>query len=85
MPDVDLRMPDLGLPAGSVRVSLWLVDKGATVAAGDRVLELVADGVTVDLSAPSDGTLKRTLVAEDDPVEVGLRLAVFATDTNDSA
>jgi 2-oxoglutarate dehydrogenase E2 component (dihydrolipoamide succinyltransferase) len=80
MPDVPLLMPDLGLPAGSVRVSLWLVEKGATVSAGDRVVELVADGVTVDLSAPVDGVLKRTLVAEDDPVEAGSRLAIFAGD-----
>jgi pyruvate/2-oxoglutarate dehydrogenase complex dihydrolipoamide acyltransferase (E2) component len=77
MPNVDLTMPDLGLPAGGVRVSLWLVDVGSAVSAGDRVVELVADGVTVDLSAPVDGVLKKTLVAEDDPVEPGRRLAIF--------
>jgi pyruvate/2-oxoglutarate dehydrogenase complex dihydrolipoamide acyltransferase (E2) component len=66
-------------------VSLWLVDVGATVAEGDRVVELVADGVTVDLSAPTFGTLKRTLVAEDDPVEVGRRLAVFAAEPEEPA
>jgi 2-oxoglutarate dehydrogenase E2 component (dihydrolipoamide succinyltransferase) len=80
MSDVDLRMPDLGLPAGGVRVSLWLVDVGARVTEGDRVLELVADGVTVDLSAPVDGSLKKKLIGEDDPVETGRRLAVFSAD-----
>ena len=85
MPDVDLRMPDLGLPAGSVRVSLWLVDVGAQVAEGDRVLELVADGVTVDLSAPIDGLLKKKLIGEDDPVETGRRLAVFTAEEHGSS
>ena len=85
MPAVEMRMPDLGLPAGGVRVSLWLVDVGARVAAGDRVLEVVADGVAVDLSAPVDGVLKKTLVAEDDPVETGQRLAVFSADVERDA
>lgn len=73
----DLIMPDLGLPPGSLYVSLWLVDVGTAVRCGDRLLEVAAEGVTVDLPSPADGVLRKTLVAEDDPLSPGQRLAVI--------
>ena len=67
-------MPDLTLE-GPVKVSLWLVPRGATVLAGDRVVELLAGGATIDLEAPVAGRLVRQLIDEDDVVGPGTVLA----------
>jgi 2-oxoglutarate dehydrogenase E2 component (dihydrolipoamide succinyltransferase) len=72
----ELRLPDLGLGDIPVLVSLWLVDLGAEVIEGDRLLEVVAGSVTVDLPAPASGTLVEVLVDEDEPLRAGQLLAV---------
>lgn len=74
---VDVVMPDLGLGDAVVCVSLWLVDVGASVLADDRLVEVMSDGVTVDLPAPCGGRLVRTYFGEDDPVRPGDRLGVI--------
>ncbi|MBL8826401.1 MAG: lipoyl domain-containing protein [Planctomycetaceae bacterium] len=68
-----LILPDLGLP--HVTVSVWLVDRGAKIAAGERIVEVLSDGVTVDLPAPVSGVLIKQLVSEDDPIVIGQVLA----------
>jgi len=73
----DLLMPDLGLGSEPVVVSLWLVDVGSTVLRGDRLLEVAADGVTVDIPSPVAGTLRSVFVDEDDRVTPGMRLATI--------
>lgn len=72
---VPLVVPEFGLGAVPVVVSLWLVPTGVAVLAGDRVVELVAGGVTIDLEAPVSGRLAAHLVDEDDPVEAGMTVA----------
>ncbi|MFM9024132.1 MAG: biotin/lipoyl-containing protein [Planctomycetaceae bacterium] len=72
---VPLVAPELGVAGAAV--SLWLVAEGAEVLEGDRVVELVAGGVTVDLGAPVGGRLVRQLVDEDAPVAAGAILAEF--------
>jgi pyruvate/2-oxoglutarate dehydrogenase complex dihydrolipoamide acyltransferase (E2) component len=72
-----LLVPDLGLTATPVAVSLWLVPEGAVVLEGDRVVELVAGGATIDLGAPLSGRLVAQLVDEDEPVVTGTALAEF--------
>ncbi len=69
-----LVVPDLTIE-GPVRVSLWLAPRGATVLAGDRIVELLAGAVTIDLEAPVAGRLARQLVDEDDVVGPGTVLA----------
>ncbi len=71
----EIRLPDLGLAA--VQLSLWLVDQGRHVTVGDRIVEVLADGVTVDLNAPATGTLIEQRVAEDDPLAVGQILGII--------
>jgi pyruvate/2-oxoglutarate dehydrogenase complex dihydrolipoamide acyltransferase (E2) component len=71
---VPLVVPDLTLE-GPVKVSLWLVPRGATVLAGDRVVELLAGAATIDLEAPLAGRLVRQFVDEDDVVGPGTVLA----------
>ena len=68
-------LPELGLADQPIVLSLWLVKEGARVVEGDPVVEVMADGVTVDLPAPADGVLLEKLVAEGESLAVGQRLA----------
>lgn len=77
LPRVPLVVPDLGLGSAPVSVSLWLVPPGSAVLAGDRVVELVAGGATIDLEAPVDGRLVAQLADEDEPVTAGRVVAEF--------
>ena len=72
-----LAVPDCGMMGMPVRLSLWLVPEGAEVLEGDRVVELLAGGATVDLEAPVAGRLVAQLVDEDDVVTPGTVIAEF--------
>jgi pyruvate/2-oxoglutarate dehydrogenase complex dihydrolipoamide acyltransferase (E2) component len=72
-----LRMPDLGLDQTPIVASLWLVERGSEVTEGDRVLEVLAGEVTVDLSAPASGILSEKLVDDDEPIVTAQPLAVI--------
>jgi pyruvate/2-oxoglutarate dehydrogenase complex dihydrolipoamide acyltransferase (E2) component len=72
-----VSLPDLGVDDRPIVASLWLVKLGGRVEAGEPLLEVLAGAATVDLPAPADGLLVETLVAEDEPVRVGQRLAVI--------
>lgn len=76
-PAIRLTVPDLGLSGVPVALSLWLVPEGSEVIEGDRVAELVAGGVTIDLEAPVSGRFARALVDEDESVMPGAILAEF--------
>ncbi|HEY1786258.1 MAG TPA: lipoyl domain-containing protein [Pirellulales bacterium] len=75
-----LILPDLGLPNVTIVVSCWLVESGSAVVEGDRLLEVLAGSVTVDLPAPASGILSALLVAEDDELHVGQVLAIVTAD-----
>jgi pyruvate/2-oxoglutarate dehydrogenase complex dihydrolipoamide acyltransferase (E2) component len=72
---VPLVVPDFGLHGMALVVSLWLVPRGAAVMEGDRIVELLAGGVTIDLEAPVSGRLVVQRVDEDDAVEAGMVVA----------
>lgn len=72
-----LAVPDCGLVGCRLRLSLWLVPEGARVRAGDRVVELLAGGATIDLEAPVAGRLVAQLVEEDEEVDPGRVIAEF--------
>jgi pyruvate/2-oxoglutarate dehydrogenase complex dihydrolipoamide acyltransferase (E2) component len=76
----ELVLPDLGLPGVVIQASGWLVELGAEVAAGDRLLEVLAGSVTVDLPAPASGVLSQCLVNEDDELHVGQVLAIIVSE-----
>ena len=80
MPRHNLILPDLGIDEMPIVASLWLVDPGSRVAAGDPLLEVLAGPATVDLPASADGVLVETLVNEDDSLVVGQRLAVIESE-----
>ncbi len=56
---VPVNLPDLGAGDEELRVSCWLVDLGDSVDAGDRIVEILCDGITFDVTAEHSGTVAR--------------------------
>jgi 2-oxoglutarate dehydrogenase E2 component (dihydrolipoamide succinyltransferase) len=81
----DLVLPDLGLGARDIFLSLWLVRAGSEVTQGDRLVEVLADGVTVDLPAPVSGVLVEQLSGEEELIRVGQTLAIIESPPVDQA
>jgi pyruvate/2-oxoglutarate dehydrogenase complex dihydrolipoamide acyltransferase (E2) component len=52
-------LPDLGAGDEELRVSCWLVDLGDAVDAGDRIVEILLDGMTFDVTAEQSGLVTR--------------------------
>ena len=74
---IELTLPDLDLPGVPVIVSTWHAKQGQRVIEGDRLIEVVAGDVTIDLSAPATGVLIEQCVRIDDPLMLGQLLARF--------
>jgi pyruvate/2-oxoglutarate dehydrogenase complex dihydrolipoamide acyltransferase (E2) component len=79
MPNISLVLADLDLGETPVLACSWLADQGARVTQGDRLLEVVAGEVCVDLEAPATGRLVQRCVGPDERLTVGQVLAVIAT------
>jgi pyruvate dehydrogenase E2 component (dihydrolipoamide acetyltransferase) len=69
-----LTVPQLSLAMEEARVLRWLVPDGATVEAGQPVVEIETDKATLEMEAPAAGVL-RVLVAEGTTVAVEVALA----------
>jgi len=69
-------IPDLDLPGTTLTLSSWLVSVGDRVVEGDRVAEILADAVTVDLESPATGILAEQLAAVDDTLSIGQSIGV---------
>ena len=54
-----------------LRVSCWLVELGDAVDEGDRVIEILLDGITFDVLAERSGTLVRIERPLDSVVRAG--------------
>lgn len=78
-----LQVPDLG-QIGPIRLSLWLVEEGEHVEAGDRVAELLAGPATYDLPSPVAGYLARCLVDEDQEVHAGQLIGLIQGEDNEA-
>ena len=70
-----IKVQPLGESIVEATVSRWLKTEGETVAAGDTLVELETDKITVEVPAPSGGVLTKRLVAEGDVVRVDQPLA----------
>lgn len=82
---VALVLPDLGLGALPVTVSQWLVRRDGAVVEGDRVLEVLADSVSIDISAPASGRLVQQCVGPDDELRTGQTLGMMECESADEA
>jgi pyruvate dehydrogenase E2 component (dihydrolipoamide acetyltransferase) len=75
-----ITMPKWGLAMDEGMVTVWLVEEGAPVAAGDELLEIETTKITNVFESPAAGILSRRLVDEGETVPVGALLAVVAGD-----
>lgn len=66
-----IKVPPLGESIVEATVSRWLKNEGDAVAAGDTLVELDTDKITVEVPALSAGVLSKRAVNEGDVVKVG--------------
>jgi pyruvate/2-oxoglutarate dehydrogenase complex dihydrolipoamide acyltransferase (E2) component len=78
MPGVAITLPELGTPEATV--SLWYVGVGEQVFEGDRVIEVLIRGATVDVPAPVTGFVRDRHVQPGDLVNVGQVLGIIDPD-----
>lgn len=71
----ELRLPDMGEGVNDVTISVWRVNEGDTVNAGDVVLEVATDKVDTEIPANAAGTVLKLFFGEGEIVPVS---AVFA-------
>ena len=71
-------VPSLGESVAEATVAKWLKAVGDTVAMDDPLVEIETDKVTLEVNAPTDGTLTEIVAQEGAEVEVGARLGTIA-------
>ncbi len=71
----ELALPDLDLPDTPITASAWHAAVGERVVEGERLIEVTAGDVTVDLAAPASGILVERCVRTDDRLSIGQILA----------
>lgn len=72
----EIRVPRLEL-RGKLRLGTWLTRLGEDVMLGERIVEIVASDVLVDLESPADGTLVEQKVNDDELVKEGQLLGII--------
>ena len=65
---VDVTIESGQIEGTAARFSQWLVEQGASVKAGDPLLELETDKVAMEVPAPADGVLTEMLAVQDQEV-----------------
>jgi len=71
----DITVPVLGESVTEATVGKWLKAAGDAVQRDEVLVELETDKVSVEVSAPEDGTLSEIVAAEGENVEIGALLA----------
>ena len=74
---VEVRVPTLGESVTEATVATWFKKPGDAVAADEMLCELETDKVTVEVPAPSAGTLGEIVAKEGDTVGVDALLATI--------
>ncbi|MEO3387162.1 2-oxoglutarate dehydrogenase complex dihydrolipoyllysine-residue succinyltransferase [Mesorhizobium sp. CAU 1741] len=73
----EIRVPTLGESVAEATVGKWFKKAGDAIAADEPIVELETDKVTVEVPAPSAGTLSEITVNEGETVEVGALLGMI--------
>ena len=68
---VDILVPSESFEGTRARLLRWLKAPGESVSAGEPLVEVETDKVTVEIAAPAGGVLVDTLKAIDDELSVG--------------
>ena len=74
---IEIKVPTLGESVVEATVARWMKQAGDAVAADEPVVELETDKVTLEVPAPTNGTLSDLVAAEGATVEVGALLAMM--------
>ncbi|WP_292286683.1 2-oxoglutarate dehydrogenase complex dihydrolipoyllysine-residue succinyltransferase [Marivita sp.] len=74
---IDVMVPTLGESVSEATVSTWFKKVGDTVAQDEMLCELETDKVSVEVPAPSAGTLSEISAEEGSTVEAGGKLGVI--------
>jgi 2-oxoglutarate dehydrogenase E2 component (dihydrolipoamide succinyltransferase) len=75
---IEVRVPTLGESVTEATVATWFKKPGEAVAADEMLCELETDKVTVEVPAPSAGTLGEIVAAEGETVGVDALLATLS-------
>ena len=76
---VDVMVPALGESVTEATVSTWFKAEGDSVVADEMLCELETDKVSVEVPAPTAGTLTEILAAEGETVQAGGKLALMSS------
>lgn len=68
---LELKVPEVGESITEVMIGIWKKQEGDVVATDDPVVEIESDKATVELPAPSAGTLTKILKATGERATVG--------------
>lgn len=63
---IELRLPTFELSDVSITACSWYAKTGERVVEGDRLIEVLAGDVTIDLAAPCSGILTERCVETDE-------------------
>ena len=74
---MEIRVPTLGESVTEATIAQWFKSEGDAVAMDEPIVELETDKVTVEVSAPSAGTLSEILV-KDAALTPGSSSVIFA-------
>jgi 2-oxoglutarate dehydrogenase E2 component (dihydrolipoamide succinyltransferase) len=70
----EIRVPTLGESVTEATIGKWFKAAGDPIAMDEPLVELETDKVTIEVPAPSAGTLAEIAVKEGETVEVGALL-----------
>lgn len=75
-----VTIPKLGLTMDQATIEGWRHKVGDKVAAGEALLDIATDKVTVEIEAPTTGYLRAILADTGAEVPVGAEIAVITDD-----
>lgn len=74
---IAVEMPKMTDTMQEGQLVAWLVEEGATIAAGDVIAQVETDKATMDVEAYDDGVLLRRVAQEGDSLPIGGLIAVL--------
>lgn len=74
---VSIVVPQLGESIAEGTISKWLKKEGDSVRRDEPVVEIMTDKITVEVPAPTEGTIGSITVPEGETVPVGVEIAII--------
>lgn len=77
---VSFSMPSLDLGGVPLRSVSWLAAEGTRVVEGERLIEVLAGEILIELTSPATGILAQRKVGVNAPLQIGDVLAIIETE-----